>query len=162
MIRRPPRSTLFPYTTLFRSTERMIRFNKRTKKIGIDISGPAFKKIRAAFGGNLRIMICGGAAINPEVLEGIQAFGIQALQGYGLTECAPMGALSPDRAPKSNSVGVAFPTCGIKIEDKDEDGIGEICLRGDNVMLGYYHMPEATAKVKREDGWFHTGDLGSL
>lgn len=145
-----------------KALRRMIRFNKRTKKIGIDISGPAFKKIRAAFGGNLRIMICGGAAINPEVLEGIQAFGIQALQGYGLTECAPMGALSPDRAPKSNSVGVAFPTCGIKIEDKDEDGIGEICLRGDNVMLGYYHMPEATAKVKREDGWFHTGDLGYL
>ena len=69
-----------------KALRRMIRFNKRTKKIGIDISGPAFKKIRAAFGGNLRIMICGGAAINPEVLEGIQAFGIQALQGYGLTE----------------------------------------------------------------------------
>ncbi|MGL4484129.1 MAG: AMP-binding protein, partial [Anaerovoracaceae bacterium] len=91
----------------------------------------------------------------------IQDFGIMALQGYGLTECAPMGALNPDTAPKATSIGTAFPGFGIKIVDKDENGIGEICLFGDNVMMGYYGMPEETAAVIK-DGWFHTGDLGYL
>ena len=109
----------------------------------------------------MRLMIVGGAAINPEVLDGIRDFGINALQGYGLSECAPMGALNPDQEPKAASVGKAFPTCDAKIVDPDEDGIGEIWLHGGNVMMGYFNDPEATAEAIT-DGWFHTGDLGYL
>jgi len=140
---------------------KVIKINKVTKKVGIDLGNIFFKEIRALFGGNMRMIICGGAAINPEVLEGIKAFGVMALQGYGLTEAAPMGALNPDTHAKSASIGKAFPNCDIKIANKDEEGIGEICLKGDNIMIGYYNMPEETANVIK-DGWFHTGDLGYM
>lgn len=142
--------------------KRMIRFNRGLKKLGIDLSGKLFSQITAVFGGRLRLMICGGAAIDPQVLNGIGDFGILALQGYGLTECSPMGALNPDTAPDPSSIGVPFPGFELKIVDRQEDGIGEICMRGDHVMLGYYQMPEETAAVIDEDGWFHTGDLGYI
>jgi long-chain acyl-CoA synthetase len=138
---------------------KIIKINRQTKKIGINLGKIFFKDILAVFGGRMRIMIVGGAAINPEVLEGIQDFGIQALQGYGLTECAPMAALNPDTAPNSRSVGKPFPGIELKIDNPDDEGNGEICVRGGNVMMGYYNMPEATAEVIY-DGWLHTGDLG--
>lgn len=141
--------------------ERVIRINRHTKKLHIDLGNIFFKQIREVFGGRMRMMISGGAAISPEILEGIRDFGINALQGYGLTECAPMGALNPDTMPKATSIGYPFPACEMKIMDKNEEGIGEIWLRGGNVMLGYYNMPEATAQVI-EDGWFKTGDLGYI
>lgn len=140
---------------------KVIRINRKTKKLKIDLGNIFFKEIRKVFGGRMRMMIVGGAAINPEVLDGIQDFGIMALQGYGLTECAPMGALNPDRAPRSASIGRALPACELKIAEPNDEGIGEIRLKGGNVMMGYYNMPEATAQVIR-DGWFHTGDLGYL
>lgn len=140
---------------------RVIKINRGTKKLKIDLGNIFFKEIRKVFGGRMRMMIVGGAAINPEVLDGIQDFGIMALQGYGLTECAPMGALNPDKAPKSASIGRAFPACELKIAEANEEGIGEIWLKGGNVMMGYYNMPEATAQVI-QDGWFRTGDLGYL
>jgi long-chain acyl-CoA synthetase len=138
---------------------KIIKVNRVTKKVKLDLGKIFFKDILAVFGGRMRMMIVGGAAINPEVLDGIRDFGIQALQGYGLTECAPMAALNPDTAPNSASVGRRFPGIELKIFEPDEEGTGEICVRGGNVMLGYYNMPEATAEVLR-DGWLHTGDLG--
>lgn len=138
---------------------KIIKINRKTKKVGINLGKIFFKEILAVFGGRMRIMIVGGAAINPEVLEGIQDFGIQALQGYGLTECAPMAALNPDTAPNSRSVGRPFPGIELRIDNPDDEGTGEICVKGGNVMMGYYNMPEATAEVIR-DGWLHTGDLG--
>lgn len=141
--------------------KRVIRINRKTKKLNIDLGNIFFKEIRKVFGGRMRMMIVGGAAINPEVLEGIQDFGIMALQGYGLTECAPMGALNPDKAPRAASIGRAFPACELTIADPNEEGVGEIRIKGGNVMMGYYNMPEATAQVIR-DGWFYTGDLGYL
>jgi long-chain acyl-CoA synthetase len=138
-----------------------MKINDALKKVHIDLSKKLFKDIHKVFGGRMRLMIVGGAAINPEVLDGIRSFGINALQGYGLSECAPMGALNPDQEPKSASVGKAFPTCDAKIVDPDEDGIGEIWLHGGNVMMGYFNDPEATAEAIT-DGWFHTGDLGYL
>jgi len=140
---------------------KVIKLNHKTKKIGLDLGNLFFKEIRAIFGGNMRMMICGGAAINPDVLSGIQDFGIMALQGYGLTECAPMGALNPDTAAKPSSIGICFPGFEVEIQNTNEEGIGEICIKGANVMLGYYQMPEATAEVI-VDGWFHTGDLGYM
>ncbi|MCC2865763.1 AMP-binding protein [Anaerovorax odorimutans] len=141
--------------------KKVLKLNRKTKKIGLDLGNLFLKEIRAVFGGRMRIMICGGAAINPEILEGIQDFGIQALQGYGLTECAPLGALNPDTAPKATSIGVPFPGCSMRIDSPNEEGIGELCIKGPNIMFGYYNMPEATASVIR-DGWFHTGDLGYI
>lgn len=135
--------------------------NKVTKKIGIDLNKMLLKDILNVFGGRMRVMISGGAAIDPAILQFLNDLGFIAVQGYGLSECAPMGALNPDQHKymRNASVGHCLPGMQVKIEDKDEDGIGEICLKGDNVMLGYYNMPEETAKVLK-DGWFYTGDQG--
>lgn len=142
--------------------KRMIAINNKTKKIGINI-GPLFlKQIIALFGGRMRMMICGGAAIDPAILQGLRDFGIPALQGYGLTECAPISALNPDQFIKNESAGCPLPGFDVKILNPDpETGIGEICTKGKNTMLGYYKNPEASAEVL-VDGWFHTGDLGYL
>ncbi len=141
--------------------KKIIKINRVTKKVGIDLGNKFFKDIRAVFGGRMRMMICGGAAINPDVLQGIRDFGIMALQGYGLTECAPMAALNPDTAPKNTSIGTYFPGFELKVFETNEEGIGELCVKGDNVMMGYYQMEEETAKVIK-DGWLHTGDLGKI
>ncbi len=138
-----------------------VRINRALKKVHIDLSKILFKDVHALFGGRMRLIISGGAAINPEVLEGIQDFGIMAVQGYGLTEAAPMGALNPDTAAVASSIGTPFPNCEVRIDNPNEEGIGEICLKGDNIMLGYFGMPEETAKVIK-DGWFYTGDLGYM
>lgn len=140
---------------------KMMNLNRVTKKMGINLGNSVLKEITAVFGGRMRMLIVGGAAINPEILQDFRDFGITAVQGYGLTECAPMGALNPDKYPKNASAGRPFPGFDIKIIDKDENGIGEICLKGGNVMLGYYKNPEATAEVIK-DGWYLTGDLGYL
>lgn len=140
---------------------KVIKVNRATKKIGVDLGNVFLKDVRAIFGGRMRLMICGGAAINPETLDGIRDFGIMALQGYGLTECSPIGALNPDKAAKSASIGRALPNFDMKVVDINEEGIGEICLKGGNVMLGYYNMPEATAEVLKDE-WFYTGDLGYI
>lgn len=145
-----------------KTLRRMIALNKKTKKIGVDL-GPLFlKKITALFGGRMRMIICGGAAINPEILQGINDFGITALQGYGLTECAPICALNPDKFFKHDSLGYVLPGFDAKVINPDiETGIGEIAVKGGNVMLGYYKMPEESAKAL-VDGWLHTGDLGYI
>lgn len=141
--------------------KKAIKINRVTKKVGIDLGGIFFKDIRALFGGRMRMIICGGAAINPAILDGIRDFGIPALQGYGLTECSPMGALNPDTAAKSSALGKPFPTSEARIDNPDENGRGEICLKGPNIMLGYYQRPDLTAEVIK-DGWFYTGDLGYM
>lgn len=116
-----------------------------------------------SFGGRIRAFISGGAAIDPEILQFFNDLGIIAIQGYGLTECSPMAALNPDvpKSMRNKSVGYVLPNMEVKIEDKDEEGVGEICFKGDNVMMGYYKMPEKTAEVLK-DGWLYTGDLGYL
>ncbi|MCR5035016.1 MAG: AMP-binding protein [Clostridia bacterium] len=137
-----------------------IRINRITKKVGIDLGAKLFKDIRDVFGGRMKTLICGGAKIDPQILDGLREFGFNTLQGYGLTEAAPMGAFNPQDAPNSRSVGVPFPGQDIKTIDANEEGIGEICIKGPNIMLGYFDDPEETAKVLDEEGWFHTGDLG--
>ena len=141
--------------------KKVMAANKVTSKFGLDINKKLLKDILKVFGGRMRVLISGGAAIDPAILQFFNDLGFIAVQGYGLTECAPMAALNPDthKTMRNASVGHLLPGMEVKIEDKDEDGIGEICLKGPNVMMGYYNMPEETAKVIR-DGWFHTGDLG--
>lgn len=143
-----------------KTLQRAIKINNVTKKFHVDLGATFFKDIRDVFGGRMRTLICGGAKIDPQILDGLREFGFNALQGYGLTEAAPMGAFNPQDAPNSRSIGVPFPGQDIKAIDVDEEGIGEICIKGPNIMLGYYEDPEETAKVLDEDGWFHTGDLG--
>lgn len=141
--------------------KKVMAVNKVTKKFGLDINKKLLKDILKVFGGRMRVLISGGAAIDPAILQFFNDLGFIAVQGYGLTECAPMAALNPDthKNMRNDSVGHLLPGMEVKIEDKDEEGVGEICLKGSNVMMGYYNMPEETAKVIK-DGWFHTGDLG--
>jgi len=137
-----------------------ISINNASKKVGIDMSSKLFADIHAIFGGKMRTMICGGAKIDPAILDGLKDFGFNAIQGYGLTEAAPLAAMNPEFKSYSASIGVPFPGQEIKTVDADAEGVGEICIKGPNIMLGYYNDPEETAKVIDEDGFFHTGDLG--
>ncbi len=142
----------------------LFRINRVTKKIGLDISKQATKQITELFGGKLRTVICGGAAVDGDILDYFGDLGFRSVQGYGLTECSPVIALNPDNAKFINnkSAGYLFPLSECKIVDKDEDGFGEICFRGPTVMMGYYKDPERTAQAIDSDGWYHTGDLGYI
>lgn len=122
------------------------------------------QSIKEVFGGELRAIISGGAAIDSKILDFFCDLDINALQGYGLSECSPIVALNPDKKKfmKNSSAGHLLPFVECKIIDKDENGIGEICFRGPVVMMGYYKDPERTAEVLDSEGWFHTGDLGYL
>lgn len=120
-----------------------------------------FSEIHDSLGGNLRLIICGGAAADPTVLHGLRDFGLHAVQGYGLTECAPIAAINKDDYFRDDSAGLATPGIVLDVYDVQHDGTGEIRVKGDNVMLGYYEDPENTADVIR-DGWLYTGDLGYI
>lgn len=133
---------------------------------GVDRRRKLFADVHAAFGGRLEKIICGGAALNPRMIEFFESIGISIYEGFGITECAPLVAVTPYYDRKYGSVGPAVPCCQIRI---DEHGIndkgypeGEIQVKGDNVMLGYYKNPKATASVFTADGWFRTGDVGYL
>jgi long-subunit acyl-CoA synthetase (AMP-forming) len=141
--------------------KKVIKINEKTKKIGLDLAPLLLKKVTSVFGGRMRLMIAGGAAIDPEVLKGLKAFGINAIQGYGLTECSPIVAINPDFDPRDDAAGYPPPFIAIKINDVNEDGIGEIIAKGNNIMLGYYQNQQATDEVIK-DGWFYTGDLGYI
>lgn len=108
----------------------------------------------------LRIAICGGGPLAPSVFKAYNELGIDFVQGYGLTETSPIIALNPVYAFKIASVGKNLRDVEFKIIDKDTNGVGELCVKGPMVMKGYYNMPEETAAVFTEDGWFKTGDLG--
>ena len=131
------------------------------KKFGIDITRKLFAPIHNTFGGSVRIFISGAAGIDPEVAEGFRNFGIHFVQGYGLTECSPIVALNRDVDFKDDAAGLPLPGIEVRIDEAGSDGVGEIVVKGPNVMLGYYEDPENTAKAVR-DGWFHTGDLGYI
>ncbi len=139
-----------------------IKISKLLLKIRIDQRRQIFKQIHDNFGGKMRLFISGGAPIDPKVLKGMNELGFLSIQGYGLTECSPILAVNRDVDYKDYSAGMSLPDVDIKIVDPDEKGIGEICGRGTNVMLGYYDNPEATAAVIDQDGFFHTGDLGYI
>ncbi|MBE6036166.1 MAG: long-chain fatty acid--CoA ligase [Clostridiales bacterium] len=130
--------------------------------LGVDTASLLMKSVKKPFGGKLRLLVTGAAAIDPNVLRGFLDMGFEVLQGYGLTETAPLVAGTPeyvDRYKKAGSCGPVIPEGEIRILDPNEDGIGEILYKGPNVMMGYYNMPEETAEVLK-DGWFYTGDLG--
>lgn len=120
-----------------------------------------FKDVHQGLGGKVRFLISGGAAINPAVISDFNAMGFTMIQGYGMTECAPIITVNMDRHSKDASVGLPMPGTEVQIVDADESGVGEIICKSGSVMLGYYNNPEETAKVLR-DGWLYTGDLGYM
>ena len=125
----------------------------------IDIRRKIFKSILDELGGKMRILYYGAAAMDNEVIKGYEMFGIESVQGYGLTETAPLVAAETDKEHCPGSVGIAPEGIEIKIDNPDEKGVGEVIVKGPNVMIGYYEDENAT-KEAIVDGWFHTGDLG--
>ena len=119
------------------------------------------RKVKNTLGGRLRVFIVGAAAVNPEIANTFDKLKLNSLQGYGLTECAPLVAGNTDFFKRNDSAGLPIPTVEYKIDNPNQEGVGEIIVKGPNVMLGYYNMPEETEKVLK-DGWFHTGDLGKI
>ena len=120
------------------------------------------KGLRSAFGGKVRYFICGGAAMNPIVEKCLMDIHFPLSIGYGMTECGPLIGGNPPKYFKARTGGVPVMNMDVKIDNPNAAGIGEILVKGENVMLGYYKNPEATKAVFTEDGWMRTGDLGRL
>ena len=133
-------------------------------KIGIDKRRELFAEVLNSFGGRLEKIICGGAALNPRMIEFFEHLGISIYEGFGITECSPLVFVTPYYARKYGSVGPEVPCCQARIDGDEinEKGYieGEIQVKGDNVMLGYYKDDSANRKVFTHDGWFRTGDIG--
>ena len=140
----------------------MIKVSNFLRKFGVDVRRKLFASVLSAFGGKLELIICGGAKLDEEIIRNFDALGITILNGYGITECAPLISANRNKYQKPGSVGTPILACRVKIDNPDENGEGEICVKGPNVMLGYYNNPEATAEVFDKDGVFHTGDYGKL
>ena len=137
----------------------LIKVSNALRKIGIDKRRTLFKSIHQAFGGELRKIVVGGAPLRSELGDFFESIGISVLNGYGITECSPLVSVNMDDFNDPATVGVVLPCCEIKFENVTPDGDGEICVKGDIVMKGYYKDPERTARVLK-DGWFNTEDYG--
>lgn len=143
--------------------------SKTLMAVGIDARRKIFKSVLDAFGGRLDHIICGGAKLNPDLIAAFEDFGISIFEGCGITECSPLTCVTPYFARKYGSVGPAVPCCRVRIDEKtgsgeNEEGYveGEIQIKGDNVMLGYYNNPEANEAAFTTDGWYRTGDIGYM
>ena len=137
----------------------MISVSRKLKLYNQPTIRKIFKDVHTATGGNIKLFIAGGAATNPKIIEDFEAMGFPMIQGYGMTECAPIIAVNKDRYSKAASAGFPMPGTEVKIVEEDENGIGEIICRGESVMLGYFGDPVETDKVLK-NGWLHTGDYG--
>ena len=158
-----------------RKLDKLVKAGVKTSrfigKIGLDTRKLLFSRVRAPLGGKLKDIIVGGAAIDAETIDWFADIGINVSQGYGITECAPLVAVNPLVTLDSASVGMPIPHSKVKIIDTDENGneyelscgeIGEICVKGKNVMIGYYNSEEATFNAFTEGGYFKTGDFGYI
>lgn len=144
-----------------KALKKLVAFSNKMRKIGIDLRPVLFKSVRDAFGGRLEMLISGGAPIDEKYVKGFDDFGIQIVQGYGITECSPIVSTERNKFSRSGSVGVPVPGCEAKILNPNENGEGEILVKGDIVMMGYYNNPEATNDAF-EGEWFKTGDIGRI
>ena len=147
-----------------------VKATKALRKVGLDARSMVFSEVLSALGGRLKNIICGGAATNPDDIKWFEDIGINVFQGYGITECSPLVAVNPLVNVHYDSVGLPIPGSRVKIIS-DETGsevdlpngeIGEICVKGGHVMLGYYNNEEATAAAFTEEGYFRTGDFGYM
>ena len=137
--------------------------SKTLLSMGIDARRSLFKTVLNSFGGRLDHIICGGAKLNPDLIAAFEDFGISVFEGFGITECSPLTNVTPYYNRKYGSIGPSVPCCRCRIADAQpgEHGYpeGELQIKGDNVMIGYYNNPEATEAAFTEDGWFRTGDV---
>ena len=140
----------------------MMQFTNALKSVGIDVKRKVFKEIYDNLGGEIRIIVSAAAPIDKKDGEWVQDLGIQFLQGYGLTETAPISALTPEYEPSVGSVGRGIVQADIKVHEPNENGEGEIYIKSPTLMLGYYEMPEETAKVIDKDGFFNSGEVGYI
>ena len=138
-----------------------IKLSNALMKIGIDVRRKLFKEVLDNLGGDLEMIICGGASLDTKYEKGLYELGIQIINGYGATECSPIITCNRLSNYKLGSAGYALECNDIMIKDPDEEGIGEVYARGSNVMMGYYDEPEATAEAFDGD-WFKTGDYGYM
>ena len=139
-----------------------VKISQALLKLKIDVRKKLFKEIHANLGGKLRLALAGGAALDPQTQKGFNELGITLLQGYGLTESAPVIAAETPKNRKIGSIGKKLPNVEVKIENPDEDGVGELLAKGPNIMLGYYENEEATKSTLDKEGWLHTGDLARI
>lgn len=131
-------------------------------KVGLDIRGKLFKQVHDSLGSKLRLLVAGGAALDPDTEKTFNSLGINMVQGYGLTESSPVIAVEDDKYKKIGSIGKALPTLDVKIDEPNEEGIGELLVKGPTIMLGYYENEEATKEAIDKEGWLHTGDLAKI
>ena len=140
----------------------MMKVSNGLRKIGIDLTDKLFASILTVFGGKLKVIVTGGAPLSPDVQYLFSSLGITVMNGYGITECSPLVSVNPNHYIVPGTVGQIIPCNTVKIENPNENGEGEICIKGDNVMMGYYKNEEATKEAIDEDGYFHTGDIGKI
>lgn len=131
-------------------------------KVKIDLRKQLFKEVHESLGPKLKLVVTGGAALDPETEKGFNDLGFDVEQGYGLTETAPVIAAETPKCRRLGSIGKKFPSVEVKIDAPDEEGIGELMAKGPSIMLGYYENEEATKSALEPDGWFHTGDLARI
>ena len=139
-----------------------IKITQALLKIKIDLRQKLFKEIHENLGPDLKLVVTGGAALDAETENGFYELGFEVVQGYGLTETSPVIAAETPKCKKIGSIGKKFPSVEVKIDDPDEEGVGELMAKGPSVMLGYYENEEATKEALEPDGWFHTGDLARI
>lgn len=142
--------------------KKAIKISNGLRRVGIDLRKKFFGQILSVFGGELESIICGGAPLDQRLIDDFEAFGIPILNGYGITECAPLVAVNRLGKERAGTVGTAVENCEIKVILDEGQDTGEILVKGGNVMLGYFEDEEATAAVFTEDGWFKTGDVGFI
>jgi len=135
-----------------------IRISNMLRKFGVDKTHEMFADLYAPFGGNLRMIVCGGAMLNPTVVKGMNDLGIRLENGYGITECGPLISINSNPLKEYRSVGKPCPSLEARIANPDENGIGDLCIKGKSVFKEYYKDPESTAAVFDKDGFFNTGD----
>ena len=159
------------YKKMWETAERASRAEKMRKglrlsrflmKLGIDVRRRIFRELHDMLGGELYLIVCGGAPLNERIVADFCAMGIDVLNGYGITECAPVVSINPQRGNRIGSAGLPLDCCRVRIDAPDENGVGEIQVKGDNVMPGYYEDERETRAAFTQDGWFKTGDLGTL
>ncbi len=139
----------------------MIKISNALRKVGIDLRKVLFQSVKDGFGGNLEMIIAGGAPLDLKYAKGFEDLGISLINGYGITECSPIVSLDRNKKYKFGAAGIPVPGTQIEIYNPNEDGEGEIIVKGDHVMMGYYNNPEAT-EAAFVDGWFRTGDIGTI
>ena len=144
------------------TVEKGIKISQFLLKIKIDVRQKLFREIHESLGEDLKLVVTGGAALDPETEKGFSELGFDLVQGYGLTETSPVIAAETPKYRRLGSIGKKFASVDVKIDNPDEEGIGELMVKGPSVMIGYYANEEATKQSLEPDGWFHTGDLAKI